>query len=85
MAMGFGRLLELIMLSGAGYVKLEVGISGSCSRIDQRIVVSTLGTLPADLDAAGITGPAVLFLGLTPRRMAGVELPEVAAKLEATA
>jgi len=38
------------------------------SRPNQRVVEMTLGTLTADMEIAGLTGPAVLFLGLTPRR-----------------
>ncbi len=37
------------------------------SRLDQRIVATTLDRLPDALTGAGITGPAILFLGLSPR------------------
>ncbi len=75
-----GRLL----MHGAD-AATPVTVIENVSRIDQRVVLSSVGTLVADLKAAGITGPAVLFLGLTPRRMAQVELPAIAAQMEQTA
>jgi len=38
------------------------------SRADQKIVATTLARLPDTLAEAGITGPAILFLGLSPRQ-----------------
>ncbi len=38
------------------------------SRSDQKIVATTLDRLPDALAGAGITGPAILFLGLSPRQ-----------------
>lgn len=34
---------------------------------DERVIATTLDRLPADLGAAALTGPALTFLGLTPR------------------
>ncbi len=39
----------------------------NASRPDQRIVSTTLGTLPADLSDAGLAGPVLTFYGLAPR------------------
>ena len=39
----------------------------NASRPEQKIVSATLATLPDVLTSAGITGPAILFLGLSPR------------------
>ena len=39
----------------------------NASRPEQKIVSATLSTLPDVLTSAGITGPAILFLGLSPR------------------
>ena len=39
----------------------------NASRPDQRVVTTTLKTLPADLADAALTGPALALLGLTPR------------------
>ncbi len=39
----------------------------NASRSDQKIVATMLGGLPDALADAGITGPAILFLGLAPR------------------
>ena len=38
----------------------------NASRADQTIISSTLGALTADMAAAGIDGPAILFLGIAP-------------------
>ena len=39
----------------------------NASRPDQRVIETTLGRLPADLQAANLSGPALTFLGLAPR------------------
>lgn len=39
----------------------------NASRPEQRVVETTLEALPAALEAAGLTGPALTFLGLAPR------------------
>jgi len=44
-----------------------VTIVENASRPDQTVLASTLATMPADLDGAGITGPALTFYGLAPR------------------
>ncbi len=48
----------------------------NASRPDQRVVATTLATLPADLDAAALDGPAITFLGLAPRA-AVAAIPEL--------
>ena len=57
-----GRLL----MHGAAR-STPVTIIENASRPEQRVVPTTLDRLPADLDAAGIGGPALIFLGLSPR------------------
>ena len=44
-----------------------VTVIGNASRPDQRIVASTLATLPADLAEAALDGPALTLYGLAPR------------------
>ena len=39
----------------------------NASRPDQRTHVTTLGRMAADLDAADLTGPVLILLGLAPR------------------
>lgn len=39
----------------------------NASRVDQRVLETTLDRLPADLAAAEFSGPALTFLGLAPR------------------
>ena len=55
----------------------------NASRPDQTIATTTLGALTADMTAAGIAGPAILFLGIAPGE-AGVEMPEQEAVAAAT-
>jgi len=44
-----------------------VTVVENAARPDQRVLATTLGRLPADLEAAALTGPALTFLGLAPR------------------
>ncbi|WP_297772016.1 siroheme synthase CysG [uncultured Roseovarius sp.] len=44
-----------------------VTVIENASRPDQRVLSTTLDRLPADLAEAGLTGPALTFLGLAPR------------------
>ncbi len=44
-----------------------VTVIENASRPDQRVVETTLDRLPADLEAACLSGPALTFLGLAPR------------------
>lgn len=55
-----------LMMHGAGFDTPVTAIENA-SRPEQKIVSATLGTLPRVLKQAGITGPAILFLGLSPR------------------
>lgn len=48
----------------------------NASRPDQRILSTTLERLPQDLADAGLTGPALMFLGLAPREAQAVILQE---------
>ncbi|MDA8870125.1 siroheme synthase CysG [Rhizobiaceae bacterium] len=66
-----GRLL----MHGAS-ADTPVTIIENVSRADQRTVVSSLATLVAD--AATIDGPAILFLGLTPRAITTADLNDAA-------
>lgn len=49
----------------------------NASRSDERVVSTTLGALAQDLDASGIQGPTLTFIGLSPRRNAGALLPVI--------
>lgn len=46
---------------------MPVTLVENASRPDQRILETTLDALPAALDAAALSGPALTFLGLAPR------------------
>ena len=52
----------------------------NASRPDQRILSTTLDTLPTDLAEAEMTGPALTFYGLAPRA-AALALPEMQKEL----
>lgn len=49
-----------------------VSVVENASRPTQRIVATTLASLPSDLAAANLTGPALTFIGLAPRQSATV-------------
>lgn len=74
-----GRLL----MHGAA-AETPVTIVEKASRIDQRVVASTIGALVIDIDKTGIEGPAILFLGLTPRKLETVSLGDFAEKATGT-
>ncbi|WP_210877630.1 uroporphyrinogen-III C-methyltransferase [Roseovarius autotrophicus] len=45
----------------------SVTVVENAARPNQRVIATTLDRLPADLDAAALSGPALTFLGLAPR------------------
>ncbi|WP_370570391.1 uroporphyrinogen-III C-methyltransferase [Phaeobacter sp. SYSU ZJ3003] len=57
-----------------------VTIVEHASRANQRVLETTLDRLPADLAAAGLSGPALTFLGLAPRQSIAA-LPDLASDL----
>ena len=69
-----GRLL----LHGADAATPVTAVENA-SRPESRTVATTLGRLPAALAEAGVTGPAILFLGLAPRTAPAVAAPAAAA------
>jgi siroheme synthase len=52
-----------------------VTVIETASRPDQRILESTLATLPDDLATAQMAGPALTFYGLAPREALNATLP----------
>ncbi len=75
-----GRLL----MHGAD-PETPVTIVEKASRIDQQVIATTISGLIADLEDSGIEGPAILFLGLTPRRLAAVPLADIASQAKTSA
>ncbi|WP_109464619.1 siroheme synthase CysG [Albibacillus kandeliae] len=57
-----------------------VTVIENASRPDQRVLLTTLDTLPADLAEAKMTGPALTFYGLAPRA-AALALPDLQKEL----
>lgn len=66
-----GRLL----MHGAD-PRTPVAVVENASLPDQRILSATLSTLPADIAAAGLTGPALMLYGLAPHQ-AALRLPNL--------
>lgn len=61
-----GRFLQgRLLLHGAAH-ETPVTVVENASRLDERIVSATLGTMDTALQAAGIQGPAIIFVGLAP-------------------
>jgi siroheme synthase len=67
MAKKGARFLQGRMLMHGADGQTPVTVVENASRADQRTVTSTLDTLWDDLNAADLSGPAILMLGLAPR------------------
>ncbi|MEO1276749.1 MAG: siroheme synthase CysG, partial [Pseudomonadota bacterium] len=72
MGIGGARFFQGRLLMHGAAPETPVSVIENASRPDQRVLATTLGALPETLQAEGIKGPAILFLGLSPRR-AGAE------------
>lgn len=59
--------IQLRLLNQGAESKTPMTVVENASRPEQKVVSTTLGGLRADIKAAGITGPAIVFLGLMPR------------------
>lgn len=64
------RFLQARLLMVGADPATPMSVVENASRPDQAIVSTSLGDLTADLEAAGITGPAILFLGIAPQAAA---------------
>ncbi|WP_306045233.1 siroheme synthase CysG [Nioella sp. MMSF_3534] len=76
MAKKGARFLQGRLLMHGAPAATPVSIVENASRPNQRTVASTLATLASDLDAAELTGPAILLYGLAPRA-AEARLPDL--------
>lgn len=65
-----------LMMHGAN-PGTPVTVVENASRADQRVIASTLAALADDLSAAGLTGPALILLGLAPRDAATLAATQV--------
>ena len=74
MGLKAARFLSGRMLMHGAEAATPVTVVENASRADQRILASTLNDLAADLDAAALTGPAVILLGIAPRDAAAIDL-----------
>ena len=61
------RFIQGRLIMHGALPETPVTLVENASRPNQRVVSSTLKTLPADLADAALTGPALALLGLTPR------------------
>ena len=75
-----GRLL----MHGAN-VDTPVTVVENVSRIDQRVIPTNIGALAGDIASANIEGPAILFLGLTPRKFNNLPLSDIADQIPLSA
>ncbi|MCI4661113.1 MAG: uroporphyrinogen-III C-methyltransferase [Neomegalonema sp.] len=80
---GAGFLRERLLAHGAA-AHTPVAVIENASRPEQKRIAASLADLPERLEAAGITGPAILFLGLCPRdaRAAALDTRELPAPQE---
>ncbi len=67
MGLRAARFVQGRLLMHGASSDLPVTVIENASRTEQKILSATLLTLPDVLQAAGVTGPAILFLGLSPR------------------
>lgn len=76
------RFLQGRMLMHGAAPDTPIVAVENATRPDQKIVGTTLASLPDALAGAGIGGPAILFLGLAPREAAAqIEHPAIAEAL----
>ncbi len=61
------RFIQGRLLMHGADAATPVTVVENASRPNERILASTLGTLPADLAAAEVSGPALTLYGLAPR------------------
>lgn len=61
------RFLQGRLMMHGGDPATPITVVANASRPNERQLASTLASLPADLEAADLDGPAVLLLGLAPR------------------
>jgi uroporphyrin-III C-methyltransferase/precorrin-2 dehydrogenase/sirohydrochlorin ferrochelatase len=70
------RLIQARLLMHGCDPRTPVTVVENASRPEQRVIATTLGQMEPDMSEAGLTGPALTFLGLSPRR-AVAELPRL--------
>ncbi|MCI4663694.1 MAG: siroheme synthase CysG [Neomegalonema sp.] len=68
MGLRAARFIQGRLLMHGGASDTPVTAVENASRADERVVSTTLERLPEALEAAGAKGPAILFIGLSPRR-----------------
>ncbi|MFD0915445.1 siroheme synthase CysG [Pseudahrensia aquimaris] len=69
MGVNASRFLAGRLLMHGANAATPITIVENASRIDQRVIATTLANLTADIDSAMIEGPAIIFLGIAPRRI----------------
>lgn len=68
-----------LMMHGAA-PDTPVTLVANAGRADEHVLATTLADWPADLSAAALTGPALTFVGLTPRAAAAL-IPQTTQEL----
>lgn len=64
------RFVQGRLLMHGARPETDISIVENASRPDQRVIATTLSALAGDIADAGLSGPALIFLGLAPRRAA---------------
>ena len=76
MAKKGARFLQGRLLMHGAAPDTPVTVVENASRADGQTLATTLARLPADIDAAQMSGPAILLYGLAPRD-AALALPQL--------
>ena len=66
------RFLQGRLMIHGTHPETPMTVVENVSRANEKIVASTLATLPEAIKQAGIRGPAIIFLGLSPRDAVGM-------------
>ncbi len=61
------RFVQGRLLMHGAHPETPITVVENVSRVEQRTLTCTLGTLADDLETANLTGPALMLLGLAPR------------------
>ena len=82
MGVGAARFVQGRLLLHGADTDTPVTIVENASRDDERCLATSLGELPEAIEAAGIRGPAILFIGIESAEAKAVALAPKSAELQ---
>ena len=82
MGVGAARFVQGRLLLHGANADTPVTIVENASRDDERCLATSLGELPAAIEAAGVQGPAILFIGIESAEAKAVALAPKSAELQ---